>query len=232
MKSLLSLVYAARAASRCWCSCCRPRRRRRCSSSPPSWGSPICQRLPPTAGLVAKFFGPANMATLFGIVMLSHQIGGFTGAWFGGKVHHDRQLRHHLIIDILFRRRRRAGAHADQGGGVAAEGASRRRCALQRPNPVQRESPPVEERSKDADILRAEHLAAPLRSDQATQHQKRHYWLSRDAMSPLFLRPPRWRTPSADQIQSAQSTNGKQAQCTGANQRVPPVHITDLNAVR
>jgi len=42
--------------------------------------------VPPTAGLVAKFFGPANMATLFGIVMLSHQIGGFTGAWLGGKV--------------------------------------------------------------------------------------------------------------------------------------------------
>ncbi len=40
----------------------------------------------PTAGLVAKFFGTANMATLFGIVMLSHQVGGFMGAWLGGKV--------------------------------------------------------------------------------------------------------------------------------------------------
>jgi predicted MFS family arabinose efflux permease len=26
------------------------------------------------------------MATLFGIVMLSHQLGGFMGAWLGGKV--------------------------------------------------------------------------------------------------------------------------------------------------
>ena len=26
------------------------------------------------------------MATLFGIVMLSHQVGGFLGAWLGGKV--------------------------------------------------------------------------------------------------------------------------------------------------
>lgn len=42
--------------------------------------------VPPTAGLVAKFFGPANMATLFGIVMLAHQVGGFLGAWLGGKV--------------------------------------------------------------------------------------------------------------------------------------------------
>ncbi len=41
--------------------------------------------VPPTAGLVAKFYGTAHMATLFGIVMLSHQIGGFAGAWLGGK---------------------------------------------------------------------------------------------------------------------------------------------------
>ena len=33
--------------------------------------------MPPTAGLVAKFYGLANMATLFGIVMVSHQLGGF-----------------------------------------------------------------------------------------------------------------------------------------------------------
>ena len=41
--------------------------------------------VPPTAGLVAKFFGPAHMATLFGIVMVAHQLGGFLGAYFGGK---------------------------------------------------------------------------------------------------------------------------------------------------
>ena len=41
--------------------------------------------VPPTAGLVAKFFGTAHMATLFGFVMLSHQVGGFLGAWLGGK---------------------------------------------------------------------------------------------------------------------------------------------------
>mgnify|MGYP003418589213 FL=1 len=41
--------------------------------------------VPPTAGLVARFFGPSQMATLFGVVMLSHQLGGFLGAWLGGK---------------------------------------------------------------------------------------------------------------------------------------------------
>jgi MFS family permease len=41
--------------------------------------------VPPTAGLVAKFYGPRYMATLFGIVILSHQIGGFLGAYLGGK---------------------------------------------------------------------------------------------------------------------------------------------------
>ena len=41
--------------------------------------------VPPTIGLVAKFYGVRYLATLFGLVMLSHQIGGFLGAWLGGK---------------------------------------------------------------------------------------------------------------------------------------------------
>ena len=41
--------------------------------------------VPPTVGLVAKLLGVRYLATLFGIVMLSHQIGGFLGAWLGGK---------------------------------------------------------------------------------------------------------------------------------------------------
>ena len=41
--------------------------------------------VPPTVGLVAKLHGPRYLATLFGIVMLSHQLGGFLGAWLGGK---------------------------------------------------------------------------------------------------------------------------------------------------
>ena len=42
--------------------------------------------VPPTVGLVAKLHGMRFMATLFGIVMLSHQVGGFLGAWLGGKL--------------------------------------------------------------------------------------------------------------------------------------------------
>lgn len=40
--------------------------------------------VPPTAGLVGKLFGMRYLATLFGLTLLSHQIGGFFGAWLGG----------------------------------------------------------------------------------------------------------------------------------------------------
>jgi MFS family permease len=39
---------------------------------------------PPTAGVVGKLFGIRYLATLYGMTMLSHQIGGFFGAWLGG----------------------------------------------------------------------------------------------------------------------------------------------------
>lgn len=40
--------------------------------------------VPPTAGLVGKLFGTRYLSTLFGLTLLSHQIGGFLGAWLGG----------------------------------------------------------------------------------------------------------------------------------------------------
>ena len=40
--------------------------------------------VPPTAALVSKMFGPNFMATLFGLALFSHQIGGFLGAYLGG----------------------------------------------------------------------------------------------------------------------------------------------------
>ncbi len=43
--------------------------------------------VPLTSALVAHIFGVRYMATLFGIVFLSHQIGGFSGAWLGGMVY-------------------------------------------------------------------------------------------------------------------------------------------------
>ncbi|MGL4694160.1 MAG: MFS transporter, partial [Stenotrophomonas maltophilia] len=36
------------------------------------------------AGLVGKLFGPRYLGTLFGLTLLSHQLGGFFGAWLGG----------------------------------------------------------------------------------------------------------------------------------------------------
>lgn len=42
--------------------------------------------LPPTAGLVGRLFGLRHMATLFGVVMLVHQLGAFLGVWLGGIV--------------------------------------------------------------------------------------------------------------------------------------------------
>ncbi|MEM8856619.1 MAG: MFS transporter, partial [Pseudomonadota bacterium] len=40
--------------------------------------------VPLTSGLVAVMFGPRFMATLFGIVFFSHQVGSFLGVWLGG----------------------------------------------------------------------------------------------------------------------------------------------------
>ena len=40
--------------------------------------------VPPTAGIVGKLFGTRYLGTLFGLTLLSHQIGGFFGAWLGG----------------------------------------------------------------------------------------------------------------------------------------------------
>lgn len=40
--------------------------------------------VPPTAGLVGKLFGTQYLATLFGLTLLTHQVGGFLGAWLGG----------------------------------------------------------------------------------------------------------------------------------------------------
>jgi predicted MFS family arabinose efflux permease len=40
--------------------------------------------VPLTSGLVGDVFGARYLATLFGFVMFSHQIGAFLGAWLGG----------------------------------------------------------------------------------------------------------------------------------------------------
>ena len=40
--------------------------------------------VPPTSALISAMFGTGNIATLFGLVFLSHQIGSFLGVWLGG----------------------------------------------------------------------------------------------------------------------------------------------------
>jgi MFS family permease len=84
MKSLLSLVYATRAVA-VLLFLIAPKTELTFLVFAAVIGVSYLSTVPPTAGLVAKFFGPAHMATLFGLVMLAHQIGGFLGAYLGGK---------------------------------------------------------------------------------------------------------------------------------------------------
>ncbi|MGY4828167.1 MFS transporter [Sphaerotilaceae bacterium SBD11-9] len=84
MKSLLSLVYATRAVA-VLLFLIAPKTELTFLVFAAVIGVSYLSTVPPTAGLVAKFFGPAHMATLFGLVMLAHQLGGFLGAYFGGK---------------------------------------------------------------------------------------------------------------------------------------------------
>ncbi len=83
-KSLLSLVYAARGIV-VLAFLLAPKTETTVLVFAAAIGLTYLATVPPTAGLVAKFFGPAHMATLFGVVMLAHQAGGFFGAYFGGK---------------------------------------------------------------------------------------------------------------------------------------------------
>jgi predicted MFS family arabinose efflux permease len=85
MKSLLSVVYGTRAVA-VVLFLLAPKTGPVVLVFAAVMGLTFLSTVPPTAGLVAKFFGTANMATLFGVVMLTHQLGGFLGAFLGGKV--------------------------------------------------------------------------------------------------------------------------------------------------
>ncbi|QQA42677.1 MFS transporter [Pelagovum pacificum] len=50
-------------------------------------GSLWLATVPLTSGLVAHLYGIRYMGTLYGIVFLSHQIGGFLGVWLGGRMY-------------------------------------------------------------------------------------------------------------------------------------------------
>jgi predicted MFS family arabinose efflux permease len=83
MKSVLSLLYAARALAVLG-FVLSPKSATTFMVFAIVLGFTYLSTVPPTVGLVAKLHGTRYVATLFGIVMLSHQVGGFTGAWLGG----------------------------------------------------------------------------------------------------------------------------------------------------
>ncbi|MBU6465703.1 MAG: MFS transporter [Burkholderiales bacterium] len=85
MKSLLSLLYATRAIA-VLVFLFAPKSTGVVLVFAGVMGVTFLSTVPPTVGLVAKMFGTANMAMLFGIVMLAHQVGGFLGAYLGGSV--------------------------------------------------------------------------------------------------------------------------------------------------
>jgi len=85
MKSVLSVVYAARAAA-VLAFVFAPKTAATFLLFAVVLGFTYLSTVPPTVGLVGKLHGTRYMATLFGIVMLSHQVGAFFGAWLGGTV--------------------------------------------------------------------------------------------------------------------------------------------------
>lgn len=52
--------------------------------------------IPLTSGLVAHIYGLRYMGTLYGIIFLSHQLGGFAGVWLGGLLY-DRYGNYDLV---------------------------------------------------------------------------------------------------------------------------------------
>jgi predicted MFS family arabinose efflux permease len=84
MKSLLALVYLTRALA-VLVFMFAPKTEAVMLVFAAVIGLSYLSTVPPTAGLVAKMFGTSHMATLFGVVMLAHQMGGFLGAYMGGK---------------------------------------------------------------------------------------------------------------------------------------------------
>ena len=83
MKSLLALMYAARAVI-IVLYLLAPKAPATFYIFAGALGFTWLATVPPTAGLVGKLFGLRYLSTLFGLTLLSHQIGAFFGAWLGG----------------------------------------------------------------------------------------------------------------------------------------------------
>jgi MFS family permease len=83
MKSLLALMYASRAVI-IVIYLMAPKTPLTFYIFAGALGFTWLATVPPTAGLVGKLFGMRYLSTLFGLTLLSHQVGGFLGAWLGG----------------------------------------------------------------------------------------------------------------------------------------------------
>ena len=82
-KMILALMYASRAVLIVW-YLAMPREAWVFYVFAVGLGLTWLATVPPTAGLCAKLFGLRYLGTLFGLTLLTHQIGGFLGAWLGG----------------------------------------------------------------------------------------------------------------------------------------------------
>ena len=85
MKSILSLLYAARAVAVLG-FLAAPKTTATFLIFGAVIGFTYLATIPPTIGLVGKLHGMRYLATLFGVAMLVHQLGGFSGAWAGGRI--------------------------------------------------------------------------------------------------------------------------------------------------
>ena len=85
MKSVLAVIYAARAVA-VLVFVLAPKTSTTFLLFGVVIGLTYLATVPPTVGLVGKLHGMRYLATLFGFVMLSHQAGGFLGAWLGGRL--------------------------------------------------------------------------------------------------------------------------------------------------
>ena len=83
MKNMLALIYASRAAIIA-IYLISPKTPLTFYVFAAALGATWLSTVAPTAGIVWKLFGIRYLATLFGMTLLSHQIGGFFGAWLGG----------------------------------------------------------------------------------------------------------------------------------------------------
>jgi predicted MFS family arabinose efflux permease len=83
MKNILACLYASRALV-IVCYLVMPKTAFNVYLVAGALGFSWLATVPPTAGLVGKLFGTRYLTTLFGLTLLSHQIGGFLGAWLGG----------------------------------------------------------------------------------------------------------------------------------------------------